>query len=874
MYNFDLPQMPLISGSRVGPYEVVDLLGAGGMGEVYRARDTRLERTVALKVLPDALAADGASRARFEREARAISALNHPHICALHDVGRHENADYLVLELLEGETLAARLERGALPLNQVLKIGAEIADALGAAHRQGIVHRDLKPANMMLTPLGVKLLDFGLAKPSPLQFPTAVTIAQTTDLTARGTIVGTVQYMSPEQLQGLDADARTDIFGLGAILYEMCTGRRAFEGQGQASLIAKILETDPAPVSTLVPLVPPAFDQLVQRCLAKDPADRWQSAHDLALQLRGMRAQLSSTERGMPAVPRSPRVTTWLTWAAAPVAVALALAGWMRPGVPLPAEATPLRFDIELPAHIRLGNLDGPVISPDGRSVAYTAEVDGVRQLFRTDLSTQHAIALPDTQGASLPFWSPDSRDLGFFAGGMLRRVPASGGPVRVLAPSPESGGGTWGDGFILFVPGVTASVHRVPDAGGRAEPLEMPGLYGYVFPHLLPDGRAFLIVERGSSTLYAVPLEAPDRLEPIASPVVPGARYAAGHLVYRQGPTLLGASLGVRRFDPARREVTGAFQQIAENARWFSLSQSGTIAFRSDPPRPRQLTWFTRAGARAGTVGKPGHAIGLSLAPQGRRAAVWQDTGGNVDIWSIELSSGIFSRMTSDPGIDADPAWSPDGRTIAFTSNRSGRPAVYLKHLGDGREELLAELGVSFAVDAWTPDGTAVVARTYGRAVYLVPVEGDRTPQLLVDTPYTEDELRISPDGRWVVFNSDESGRWEIYVARFPDFTAKRQLSAAGGVQPQWRADGKEVFFLSLDSVMTSVSITLGDELVTDAVITPLFATNIAASASVSQYAVTSDGQRFLALDQGEEERHAFTYLLNFVPASAQPSH
>jgi eukaryotic-like serine/threonine-protein kinase len=270
--------------------------------------------------------------------------------------------------------------------------------------------------------------------------------------------------------------------------------------------------------------------------------------------------------------------------------------------------------------------------------------------------------------------------------------------------------------------------------------------------------------------------------------------------------------------------------------------------------------------------VGEPGHAIGLSLAPQGRRAAVWQDTGGNVDIWSIELSSGIFSRVTSDPGMDGDAAWSPDGRTIAFTSNRSGRQAVYLKHLGDGREELLAELDAAFVVDAWTPDGKAVVARTTGRAVYLVPVEGDRTPQLLVDTPYVEDELRISPDGRWVVFNSDESGRWEIYVARFPGFTAKQQLSAAGGVQPQWRADGKEVFFLSLDSVMTSVSITLGDEL-TAAVPTPLFATNIAASASVPQYAVTSDGQRFLALDQGEEERHVFTYLLNFVPAGAQPS-
>jgi eukaryotic-like serine/threonine-protein kinase len=857
------PRMALPSGSRVGPYEIVDLLGAGGMGEVYRARDTRLDRLVALKILSDALAGDVSARTRFEREAKAISALNHPHICALHDIGRADNTDFLVLELLGGETLAGRLTRGALPLAQVLRIGSEIADALGAAHRQGIVHRDLKPANIMLTPAGVKLLDFGLAKPHPIQMSAGVTVAHTSGATAQGTIVGTLQYMAPEQLQGLETDARTDIFALGAMLYEMATGRLAFEAQSQASLIARILDTDPPPMSTLVPLAPPAFEQLVQRCLSKEPAERWQSAHDLALQLRWMQAQVSGTSSAPAPGTRRARTRVWVPWSVAAVLGVIAVVAVLWPRTDA-IDPPPMRLEVHLPAAARLDAPDGPVVSPDGRWLAYTATtVESGRQLFYTDLLSQQTVALPGTDGAYLPFWSPDSRGIGFFAGASLKQVSLDVRQPRTVAPAPVGRGGTWGPGFILFAPTIAGVIHRVPDTGGRPEPLQMPPPPeggGYVMPHLLPDGRSFVVWERGRSELHAVSLDDPGRLKTVETGDMLVAQHQAGHLVYRRGTTL-----GARPFDVRRLEFSGPFVPLAENAlMFFSISTSGTIVYRSEAPRPRQLTWFDRNGARIGTVGEPGDIVGLGMAASGRRAAVWRNANGNVDLWHVDLASGITSRLTSDPGQDTDAAWSPDERTLAFSAQRGGRFAVYLKHLVDGKEELLAQHpNESLVVDTWTPDGKFVVARTVGRQVFLIPLTGDRTPRLLVDTPYIEDELKVSSDGRWVAFNSDESGRWEVYVAAFPDFTFKRQVSAAGGVQPHWGADGRELFFLSLSGSMMSVRVTPGPELMMDPP-SVLFTTNIEPNANLNQYAVTPDGKRFLTLDRGEHRAHTFTFLLN----------
>ena len=854
-------EMPIQAGTRLGPYEVVSLIGAGGMGEVYRARDTRLDRSVALKVLPASLTSDEPSRARLQREAKAISALNHLHICALYDLGRTDGIDFLVLELLQGDTLAVRLARGSVPLSQVLRIGSEIADALGAAHQQGIVHRDLKPANVMLTPTGVKLLDFGLAKPTPI-LPSEATMAQTGDLTAHGTIVGTLQYMAPEQVQGLEADARTDIFALGAILYEMVTGRRAFEGQGQASLIAKILETDPPSVSSLVPITPPALDALLQRCLAKDPTDRWQSAHDLALHLRWMQSQLSGTATANAKMPRTPWKRAWLSATAAALC-ALVAAGAMllrvRPAAVEPAP--PMRFDVTLPRDAHLDTYEGPVISPDGRWIAYAAELNGRRQVFRYDLSSQETAPLPDTDGASAPFWSPDSRTVAFFTTDGIKQVSVAGGPARTLAPAPDPRGGTWAPGVILFAPTPVGVIHRVADTGGPATALAMPPPPkggGYWLPQFLPDGKTFLVWEAGARRMYAASLDHPGMLKPVdtGSPV---AVYTAGRLVFRQGSTLV-----ARAFDADRLELSGGVAPLADRGSVFSVSTGGVIVYLSEPVLPTQLTWFTRDGTRTGTLGDPGYIGGVALAPSGRRVAVFRDTGGNVDLWIVDVTTGITSRLTSDSARDTDAAWSPDERTIGFTSNRTGQYAVYSKSLVDGKEEPLTE-GDAAVVDTWTPDGQSVVVRTVGKAVYTVFVHGDRTPHLLVDTPYTEDELHISPDGRWVAFNSDESGRFEVYVASFPQFTFKRQLSVHGGVQPQWRADGRELFYLAPDGTLMSVGVAPGGEFVARAP-ARLFRTSADPTPNRPQYAVTADGKRFLALEAGESRAHTFRFLLNLI--------
>jgi serine/threonine protein kinase/Tol biopolymer transport system component len=854
--------MPLLSGSRLGPYEILDLLGAGGMGEVYRARDTRLDRTVALKVLPDSLASDEPSRARLQREAKAISALNHPHICALYDLGRIDATDFLVLELLEGETLAARLSRGALPLSQVLRIGSEIADALGAAHRQGIVHRDLKPGNIMLTPTGVKLLDFGLAKPAPI-LPTAVTLAQPGELTVHGTIVGTLQYMAPEQVQGLEADGRTDIFALGAILHEMATGRRAFEGQGQASLIAKILEMDPPTVSSLVPVAPPALDQLVQRCLAKDAGDRWQSAHDLGLQLRWMQSQVSGTTIGTATKLRiSQRRAAWLPWTVAGLCALVATGAVLLPRQSATGGiVTPMRLDLPLSPDLRLEPPDAPEISPDGRWLAYAGTLNGRRQVFRVDLSSRETAALPGTDGAFLPFWSPDSRSVAFFGPEGLKQVSVGGGSAQVLAAAPEARGGTWAPGVILFAPTPTGVIHRIADTGGPATPLTMPPPPkggGYWLPQFLPDERTFLVWEVGARATYAGSLDRPGTLKLLNTGT--GADrpvYAGGRLFFHQGTTLV-----ARPFDARRLEFTGATVPLADSSSFFSVSAGGVVVYLSESAGMTQLTWFDREGKRTGTVGDPGYIQGISLAPSGRRAAVFRDTGRNVDLWTVDLTTGIVSRLTSDPADDTDPAWSPDERSIAFTSTRAGAWGVYVKTLVDGKEEPLTS-GDPMVVDTWTPDGQSVIVRTMGRAVYAASVHGDHTPRLLVDTPYTEDELHLSPDGRWVAFNSDESGRWEVYVASFPGFTSKQQLSGQGGVQPQWRADGRELFYLALDGTMMSVGVEPDRELVARTP-SPLFPTRVVPNPNLPQYAVTPDGKRFLALDAGDR-RSSFTFLLNF---------
>jgi eukaryotic-like serine/threonine-protein kinase len=869
--------MTLQAGSRLGPYEVLSLIGAGGMGEVYQARDTRLDRKVAVKVLAPELASDADFRARFEREAKAISSLNHPHICGLYDIGREHGTEYLVLELLEGETLAARIERGPLPLAQVLRFGIEIADALEAAHRQGIVHRDLKPGNIMLTRSGTKLLDFGLAKHTVGAAGQALSMLATAPGigTAQGTIIGTLQYMAPEQVQGAPADARTDIFAFGTILYEMATGRRAFEAKTQASLIAKILETDVPAVSTLAPVAPPVFDHVVQGCLAKEPQDRWQTAHDVKLELQWIQAQGSRVERGASAmVTRRP--TFWLWCAVAALTGAALTAGalrlWFTPS-PLPvAEA---RFEVTLPEGMRVDSVyDRAAISPDGQRLVFSASLKGRTQLFIRDLASTTVVALDQTENAFEPFWAPDSASVAFFARGKVQRLAVAGGPARILADATGwtrslTGGGTWASGTILFAR-LDGSVVRVPDTGGSVILVESlqwkAGQSEFMGPRFLPDGRRFLVSKRGDPGLFVASLDAGglQRVSDDGSRAV----YAAGQLLFQRG-----LSVFARPFDASRLVFTGPERLLTAQAGFFSVSDNGMVVYKPEHPTLSQVTWFDRRGRSIGTVAEPGQYQQVVLSSRGRRATVvrydTQGSRGSMDLWDVDLTSGVLSRLTTDSARASDPSWSPDERRVAFTSARAGPAGVFVKNVDSGAEEPLVVWKEPVMVDQWTPDGQFIIFRNAGRAVWAVPVTGDRKPRMLIDTPYVEDEVHVSPDGRWVTFNADEAGRWEVFVASFPGFTSKRQISRDGGVQPQWSHDGRELFYLTTDGSMMGVRVTPGPEFVGSPP-SRLFTARIQPNPNLPQYAITADGQRFLALEQAEGDRSTLTFLLNGLNPNA----
>jgi Tol biopolymer transport system component len=861
--------MALPTGTRLGPYEVLTFIGAGGMGEVYRARDTRLDRSVAVKVLAAELAGDAGFRARFTQEAKAISALNHPHICGLYDIGREHDTEYLVLELLEGETLAARLERGPLPLNQVLRFGIEMADALEVAHRQGIVHRDLKPGNVMLTAAGTKLLDFGLAKQTVGPAGQALSMLATAPGTgtAQGTIIGTLQYMAPEQVQGAPADARTDIFALGAMLHEMLTGRRAFEATTQASLIAKILEAEPPAVSTLTPLTPLVFDHVVQGCLAKAAAERWQTAHDVKMHLQWIQAQ-GSRAAPAPSAAAPPRRASWVPWivVAAVFSAALVATALLRSARPA-ATLAPVRFDLILPAEMRQGGFVDDAISPDGQRFVFSAIVDGRYQLVLRHMASARLTVLSGTEGAFGPFWSADSQSIAFFAVNgqvvQLKRIQATGGPVRVIADTLfwQEGPATaaWRGDVILFVNG---PLYHVPATGGAPTALQTlpwkPGQTRYGSVQLLPDGHQLLVTVAGDPALYAASLDAPGTRKILDEGA--SGRYAAGHLFYARG-----AGLFARPFDPERLEVSGAEVQVAERAGGFSVSDGGTVVYRPEDVSMSRLTWFDRSGRRTGTLGEPAPYNQVVLSPRGRRATVVRfEADDNADLWDVDLASGIFSRLTTHPAYDMDPSWSPDERALAFVSERTGRRTMFVKDMVSGKEEPLGTFGEDAVIDEWTRDGRFIVFRTVGKAVYAMPLSGDRTPRMLVDTPYIEDELHVSPDGRWVAFQANESGRFEIYVAAFPTFTSKRQISSDGGLQPQWRGDGRELFYLSPDGSLMSVRVDPRPEF-TASRPAPLFSTNISpfGGETTPQYGVTADGQRFLGLERVGGGK-AFTFLLN----------
>ncbi len=877
--------MSLAPGSRLGPYEVLSLVGAGGMGEVYRARDTRLARSVAIKVLPPHAGDQPISRQRLEREARAVSSLSHPHICSLFDIGEQDGVQFLVMEYLEGESLAQRLVRGPLPLDQALRHAIEIADALDHAHRAGVVHRDLKPANILLHSVGgrqfgetpsAKLLDFGVAR---LRAQERSPSDQSETLTERGTIVGTVQYMAPEQLEEKDVDGRTDMFAFGAVIYEMLTGRQAFTGSSKASVIAAILERDPPSLLDVqnerapqgnreMTSVPPLLAQIVSRCLAKNPNDRWQTARDLAQALKWVgRDGSGPTATILP--PRGRRLR--LAWLAAGLLAAIAsltaltvLSVWSRRAT---TDARAIRLTVSPPPNESFSESSASwALSPDGHNLVFLATFgQGERALWLRSLDSLEARPIPGTVGASQPFWSADGRFLGFVSGG-LKKIDVTGGVAQALAAA-SAQSGTWNqDGVILFRSPNDGRLFQVLAAGGPARPVTTLDLSraetAHAWPQFLPDGRHFLYLARSSrpdddNAAYVASLDSPDRVRLMSSDS--HVAYASpGHLVFMRGNTLFAQS-----FDDRRLRLVGEPVPIAEHVERtpgsqrgaFSVSQTGVLAYR--PIAETQLIWFDRGGRRLEQIGPRGHYRDPALSPDARQVAVarFDPDAGTTDIWLIELARGIASRFTFDPASEETPLWSPDGRRILFRAQQR-----FFAKASNGTESgmpLTGPLG-SATPNAWRGDGVIYSGSGPGSGsdVWLLPATGDRKAVPLVQTRFAEWHGVPSPDGRWMAYVSSESGRNEVYVRPFPSGEGKWQVSIAGGIEPAWRGDGTEIFYIAENRKLMAVPIKTGAAVEAGTPVA-LFETAMSSSPNQgytrNQYAVTADGQRFLVNQQAD---------------------
>jgi len=891
--------MVLSSGAKLGPYEIVAPLGAGGMGEVYRARDTRLDRSVAIKILPAHLSQNAEAKERFDREARAISSLSHPNICHLYDVGQQDGASYLVMEYLDGETLADRLRKGPLPLEQVLKIGADICEGLERAHCSAVAHRDLKPSNIMLTKTGAKLMDFGLAKPAVAAIGASSSSASlatmSQPLTAEGTIVGTFQYMSPEQVEGKEADVRSDIFSLGAVLYEMITGKRAFEGRTTASTIAAILAGEPKPISTIQPMSPPALERVVKACLEKDPDDRMQTAHDVRLQLRWIaEAGPRATPLPAAAMRSMPGRRALILGLGALLlgAVIASLATWnLKP----PPQQPVSRTIITLPPGQRLAGLDQPCValSPDGNHLAYVAVQGGTQQLYLRAMDSLEARPVPGTEGATGPFFSPDGQWLGFFASGKLKKVLAGGGAVLTLGDVFQPRGASLGSqGAITFAPTAASTLQQVPDAGGTPQALTRlaKGENSHRWPEFLPGGKAVLFSAAMTSSTWVNPQVAVhsvatgERRNLVQLGTQP--RYAlSGHLLYAHGGTLMAVP-----FDPQRLELTGTavpvvegvMQSAVSGAAQYSLSATGSLVYvpGSIEADQRRLVWVTRNGAEQ-PIAAPSRAYRIPrLSPDGRRVVVAIDEEG-AQTWLYDLSRETLTRLTFGGTVNQAPVWAPDSKRVAFQSNKEG-PLELFSQLADGGGglERLTTSEYSPAPNSWSSDGQLLayidVNPTTGWDVWVLRLS-DHKAQPFLQTAFNESAPKFSPDGHWLAYVSDESGHWEIYVQPYPGPGGKWQISADGGMEPVWNPNGRELFYRSGRKMMavdiaTHPGFVAGKPRVLfegEYLLTPLAFPN---------YDVSPDGQRFLMLKPTEQKATApaqinvvlnwFEELKRLVPA------
>ncbi|HET6645923.1 MAG TPA: protein kinase [Pyrinomonadaceae bacterium] len=868
---------PLSSGTKLGRYEIRSQLGAGGMGEVYRARDERLNRDVAIKVLPISFSADKDRLARFEQEAQAASALNHPNILVVYDVGTNDGAPYVVSELLEGETLRQRISGNPLAQRRAIDYALQIAHGLAAAHEKGIVHRDLKPDNIFITNDGrVKILDFGLAKLTQLDGDQAQTEIPTRRVnTDPGVVMGTVGYIAPEQLKGRTVDHRSDIFSFGAILYEMLSGRRAFHGESAAETMSAILKEDPSDLSDSNQKISPALERLVNHCLEKNPESRFHSASDLAFALEAISGSApisSQTLTAMNASPASERIRMQLPWiltAVLALALIVALPFVFQYFRRAPVDKRVLKLSVLPPEKTTLtGVVSGLAVSPDGTRLAFIATSEGRNLLWLRSLNSVSAQALSGTEGAgaaSPPFWSPDGRFIGFFAGGKLKKIDASGGPPQTLCDAAAGRGGTWNrDGLIVFGD-ASGVLYRVSAAGGEPKPVTALDRSRFEsshrWPYFLPDGRHFIYNVRSaqaeSSGIYVGSLDS-NETKRLLLPTALNAVFAPpGFLLFMRNKALL-----AQRFDADGFQLTGEPFPVAEQVAFnmglgraaFAASENGVLAFRTGGGDLNQPVWFDRGGKKIGSLGAPGLYFTLWLSPDERRAAVdlVDNQTGTNDVWLFD-ARGIPSRFTTHPAGDSNPLWSPDGSSVVFSSSREGLMNLYQKiESGVGNEELLLKSTEAKIADDWSSDGQFIAYQTFNPKtkwdLLMVPMSGDRQPFAFLQTEFSEHQAQFSPDAKWIAYTSDESGGPEVYVQTFPASGGKWRVSTGGGCQPRWRRDGRELFYIAADRKLMAVDVKLGSTFEAG-VPKPLFGPLgvLTLTDFRNHYAVTADGQRFL---------------------------
>lgn len=855
--------MAITVGKKLGAYEVVSLLGKGGMGEVYKGLDTRLNRFVAIKVLPEHVSNNMELKQRFEREAQTLASLSHPHICPVFDVGRQDNVDYIVMEFLEGQTLAQRLDKGVPPLNQALKIGVEIADALDKAHRHGITHRDLKPSNIMLTKSGVKLLDFGLAKLRPVENVSTISTAPTNaDVTAQGTILGTLQYMSPEQLEGGDADARTDIFTFGSVLYEMVTGRKAFQGKSQMSVIGAILKDTPPPPSALQPVAPAALDRVIARCLEKDPENRWQSARDLCHELKWL---ANATQD--PAA-KSDRIVgrrqLKLVWALAAIAVGIALVGVTAAYLTRRGELQPdaiKKFAIVAPPDVELivDYLQTIDFSRDAKQLVFVGRRAGIIQLYRRLIDQFETVPIPGTEGGSQPFFSPDGQWIGFFAGGKLKKIAVTGGTPVPLCDVTELHGASWGiDDAIIFSQAGSALL-RVSSAGGTPQPVTKldpnQGETEHHLPEILPGGQALLFT---ASQGYLQPKIAvysvKTRQHRILLDGLKPRFVRPGHIVFSR----VGGSLWAVPFDPDRLELMGPAVPLVEGVRseygvwpYFTIGSDGTLVYVPGSPL-KQLVWVDRKGS-VQPLGFPARPYeSPRLSPDAKRVATTVREE-NHDVWIYDLDRGTATRVTNAPGEDETPVWIPTGNGLVFAGDRPGASTLLATTLlGSSAEEaLLGTAGGHRHADSISADGRLLafteISRGTGADIWIMPIREDHKPQPFLQTPFNEWGTKFSPDGRWITYVSDESGRNEVYVQPYPGRDAKWQISTEGGAEPVWSRNGRELFYRNVTRMMVAEIAT--QPTFSGSKPSVLFEGRYENLSWEPNYDISPDGQRFLML-------------------------